>query len=164
MNGAATLLEGMGTGQLERVVVGKLGVDIDLLEGIRELVKKQGIRTGIILAAAGALSKAVFRNLKAVPPDYKINDSHRLYLELEQPLELVSLSGWIATKTDGEAEVHLHFSASTVIKDQIVTLGGHLIPGTLTSVKVVVVVGVLADSTMKASIDPRTGQIEVDLS
>ena len=162
MKSASKLLEGIGTGQLERVVVGKLGVNIDLLEGIQELVKKQGIRTGIILAAVGALSKAVFRNLKTVPADYKLDDRHRLYLELEQPLEIVAPSGWVATKKDGEAEVHLHFSASTVIKDQIVTLAGHLTPGTLTSVKVVVAIGVLTDSTMKASTDPRTGQIEVD--
>ena len=99
-----------------------------------------------------------------MPADYKLDDRHRLYLELEQPLEIVALSGWVATKEDGVAEVHLHFSASTVIKDQIVTLAGHLTPGTLTSVKVVVAIGVLADSTMKASIDPRTGQIEVDFS
>ena len=164
MRSASNLLEGIGTGQLERVVVGKLGVNIDLLEAVRELVKEQGIRTGVILAAVGALSKAVFRNLKTVPADYKLDDRHRLYLELEQPLEIVALSGWVATKEDGVTEVHLHFSASTVIKDQIVTLAGHLTPGTLTSVKVVVVIGVLSDSTMKASTDPRTGQIEVDFS
>ena len=101
------------------------------------LAKREGVRTGVILSAVGALKKATFRNLKILPPDLKIEKQHRLYLELEQPMEIVSLTGWIATKEDGEIEVHAHFSASTVMEDKIVTLGGHLTPGTLTSVKVV---------------------------
>jgi hypothetical protein len=74
--------------------------------------------------------------------------------------EIVSPTSWIVTK-DGRRKsisifgLHRH-------QDQIALRASD--PGTLTSVKVVVVVGVLADSTMKASTDPRTGQIDVDLS
>jgi predicted DNA-binding protein with PD1-like motif len=139
-------------------------MEIDLLEGIREMVKKEKIQTGVILSAVGALKKAVFRNLKILPPDLKVEKHHRLYLELEQPMEIVSLTGWMATKEDGEMEVHAHFSASTVMEDKIVTLGGHLIPGTLTSVKVVIVIGVIEDSNIKAALDPRINQIDVKLS
>jgi predicted DNA-binding protein with PD1-like motif len=105
-----------------RVVMGKLAMDVDLLEGIETLVKQERIRTGVILSGIGALKKATFRNLKVLPPDLKVEKRHRLYLELEQPMEIVSLTGWIATREDGEPEIHAHFSASTVINDQVVTL------------------------------------------
>lgn len=156
-------VEGIGRGRMERVVVGKLEIDVDLLEGIRELVKEEGIRTGVILSGVGALKKAIFRNVKVMPPDFKVDDRHRLYLQLEQPLEIVSLTGWVATKEDGGIEVHGHFSASTVMENEVVTLGGHLIPGVITSIKVVVVIGVIESEEIGAALDPRTNQTDVKL-
>ena len=164
MESSDLLTEGIGKGRLGRIVMGKLGMEIDLLEGIREMVKKEKIQTGIFLSAVGALKKAVFRNLKILPSNLKVEDCHRLYLELEQPLEIVSLTGWMATKEDGEIEIHAHFSASTVMEDKIVTLGGHLTPGTMTSVKVVIVIGVIENSNIKAALDPRINQIDVKFS
>jgi len=154
-------LEGIGRGSLSRVIVGKLAMDIDLLRGIEELVKREGIKTGVILSGIGALKKAIFRNLKILPPSLKVEDHHRLCLELEQPMEMVSLTGWIATKENGEPEIHAHFSASTVLHDQIVTLGGHLTSGTITSVKGVVIIGVIEDTNIRAELDPRLNQMDL---
>ena len=161
MGSACDLLEGVGRGRMDRVLMGKLRMDVDLLEGIEELVKKERIKTGVILSGIGALKKATFRNLKVLPPDLKVEKHHRLYLELEQPMEIVSLTGWIATREDGEPEIHAHFSASTVINDQVATLGGHLTNGVITSVKVVVVTGVIEDTDIRAGLDPRLNQIDV---
>jgi predicted DNA-binding protein with PD1-like motif len=163
MGNVLSLLEGIGRGQMNRIVMGKLGMDIDLLQGIEELVKREGVRTGVILSGIGALKKATFRNLKILPPDLKVEKHHRLYLELEQPMEIVSLTGWMATREDGEVEVHAHFSASTVVEDNVVTLGGHLISGIITSLKVVVVIGVIEESNIKAGLDPRINQTDVRL-
>jgi len=163
MENGQTFLEGIGRGRMERIVMGKLGMDVDLLEGIQELAKRESVRTGVILSAVGALKKATFRNLKILPQDHKVKDHHRLYLELEQPMEIVSLTGWMAMKEDGQIEVHAHFSASTVMEDKIVTLGGHLIPGTFTSVKVVIVIGVIEDSNIQAGVDPNINQTDVKL-
>ena len=159
----SSLLEGIGRGQMNCIVMGKLGMDIDLLQGIEELVKREGVRTGVILSGIGALKKATFRNLKILPPDLKVEKHHRLYLELEQPMEIVSLTGWMATREDGEVEVHAHFSASTVMEDRVVTLGGHLTSGIITSLKVVVVIGVVEETNIKAGLDPRINQIDVRL-
>ena len=164
MGNGSSLLEGTGRGRMTRIVMGKLKMDVDLLEGITELARKEGIQTGIILSAVGALKKAVFRNLKVLPPDLKIERHHRLYLDLEQPMEIVSLTGWIATREDGEIEVHAHFSASTVVREQVSTLGGHLISGVITSVKVVVAIGVIEESNIRAGLDPRTNQTDVRFS
>jgi len=159
--GSLDLLEGIGRGRMDRIVMGKLKMDIDLFEGIQELAKKERVRTGVILSGVGALRKATFRNLKILPPDLKVEKHHRLYLEIERPMEIVSLTGWMATKEDGDLEVHAHFSASTVMEDKVVTLGGHLIPGVITSVKVVVVIGVIEETNIRASLDSRINQIDV---
>jgi len=159
--GSLDLLEGIGRGRMGQIIMGKLKMDIDLLEGIQELAQTEGVRTGVILSAVGALKKAAFRNLKMLPPDLKIEKHHRLYLEMEQPLEIVSLTGWMATREDDNLEVHAHFSASTVMEDKVVTLGGHLIPGVITSVKVVVVIGVIEETNIKAGLDPRINQMDV---
>jgi predicted DNA-binding protein with PD1-like motif len=164
MENFSDLLEGIGRGRIDHIIMGKFQIDVDLLEGIEALAKREGMRTGVILSSVGALKKATFRNLKVLPPDLKIEKQHRLYLELEQPMEIVSLTGWMATKEDGEVDVHAHFSASTVMGDKIVTLGGHLTPGTITSVKVVIVIGVIEDSNIKAGLDPRMNQIDVKFS
>ena len=156
-------LEGVGTGRIQRIVMGKIKTDVDLLRGIEELVRQEKIHTGVFLSAVGALKKATFRNLKILPPDFKIQDHHRLYLGLEQPMEIVSLTGWIAPLENGTPELHAHFSASTVMGDTVVTLGGHLTPGTITSIKVVVVIGVIEDSWIKAELDPRLNQTDVKL-
>ena len=161
MGNSLDLLEGIGKGRIDRVIMGKLRMNIDLLRGIEALVKAEGIRTGVILSGVGALKKATFRNLKVLPPDFKIEKHHRLYLELEQPMEIVSLTGWIATGETGRAEIHAHFSASTVMEDKVVTLGGHLITGTLTSIKVVIAIGVVEETNIRAGLDPRINQIDV---
>jgi predicted DNA-binding protein with PD1-like motif len=164
MEKVTSLLEGIGRGRIDHIIMGKLRVDIDLLEGIKELAKREKVQTGIILSAIGALKKATFRNLKALPPDLKVEKHHRLYFELEQPMEIVSLTGWMATKEDGHLEVHVHFSASTVIEDKVVTLGGHLIPGVITSIKVVVVIGVIEETNIRAGLDSRINQMDVKFS
>jgi hypothetical protein len=47
------------------------------------------------------------------------------------------------------------------MEDKIVTLGGHLTPGTITSVKVVIAIGVIEDTSIKAGLDPRINQMDV---
>ena len=62
------------------------------------------------------------------------------------------------------SEVHAHLSASTVVQDQVTTLGGHLTSGIITSVKVVVVLGVIEESNIRADLDPRIDQVDVKFS
>ena len=155
------VLLGIGRGRMDRIVMGKLRMDVDLIGTIKELAKREGIRTGVILSGIGLLKKGTFRNPKSFPPDFKMTDKHRLYVELDRPMEIVSLTGWIATKDDGEIEVHGHYSASTVLEDKTTVFGGHLGPGVITSINVVVVIGVIEDSNIKAGLDSNTNQVNV---
>ena len=76
-------------------------------------------------------------------------------------MEIVSLTGWIATTDDEKTEIHAHFSASTVMNDKVVTLGGRLIPGAITSIKVVIVIGIIEGAQIRAGKDPRLDQMDV---
>jgi len=162
MEETSPYLEGIGHGKIGRIVVGKFKIGVDLLEGIEELAKAESIRTGVILSGIGALEKGVFRNAKVIPPSYKMEDKYRLFVSVEKPLELVSLSGWIATSSDGNFNIHAHFLTTTVVDDKIVSLGGHLTQGTITSIKVVVVIGEIVDTNINAALDPTINQVNLD--
>ena len=142
------LLESSGSGRLDRIVVARMRVGVDLLEGIQEAVRGEGVERGIFLTGIGALRRAVFRNLRRFPREFPVRDEDRLYLEINQPLELVSLTGHISPRENGEPNIHAHFSASTVKGGTVVTLGGHLTPGTITSIKVAVAIAVVEEIPM----------------
>lgn len=142
------LLEGIDSGRLERIVLARIPIGVDLLEAIYEVMKREKIQKGLILMGIGALKKAVFRNLKIFPREYPVTPKDRIYFEVQKPLELLSLSGYIVPRVNGEPHVHAHFSASTVMGDSIATYGGHLDQGTITFVKAAVAIGVLEGIAM----------------
>ena len=148
---------------LERVVQLRIKEKADLLLGITEAVEQENIGTGVIVSGIGALEKAVFRNLKRFPEQYPVQKSDRIYLDIEQPMELVSLGGWIARTTQGDVEVHAHFSASTVQDGTVTTLGGHLTEGTRAGIKVVVALAVLEEGKAAAEYDERTRSLDLCL-
>jgi predicted DNA-binding protein with PD1-like motif len=133
------------------------------LEGIREVVRREGIEKGIFVTGIGALQKAVFRNVRQFPREFPVSDKDRLYLEVNQPLELVSLTGHISPKENGEPNIHVHFSASTVMGDTVATLGGHLTEGTVTSIKVAVAIAVVEGIPMKSRYSSHTRSEELSI-
>ena len=156
-----THLESIGSQRIERLVQFRVKPDGDLLAAIREAIEAEGIRAGVIVSGLGALKKAVFRNLRWFPENFPVTPQDRLYLEMEQPMELVSLVGWIAPKKGGGVEVHAHFSASLVEGERIVTLGGHLTQGTVCGIKTVVAIAVLNDDSVYAAEDGETKTFDI---
>jgi predicted DNA-binding protein with PD1-like motif len=155
------LLESIGSQKIERLVQFRAKPSADLLTAIEQGTEREGIRAGVIVSGLGALKKAVFRNLKWFPKNYPVTPQDRLYLEVERPLELVSLMGWIAPKKSGGVEIHAHFSASTVENETLVTLGGHLTQGTICGIKVVIAILVLADARVYVAEDPTTQSFDI---
>ncbi|MGD8881104.1 MAG: DNA-binding protein [Desulfobacterales bacterium] len=155
------LLESIGSQKIERLVQFRAKPNADLLVAIAEALAAEGIRAGVIVSGLGALKKAVFRNLKWFPRTYPVTPTDRLYLEMEKPMELVSLMGWIAPQKGGGVEIHAHFSASTVENENIVTLGGHLTEGTICGIKVVIAILVLDDTGVYAAEDPETQSFDI---
>jgi len=151
-----SLLAEIGSQKVERMVQFRVKEGSDLLKAIGEAVKTENIQNGVIVSGLGALKKAVFRNLKRFPDRFPVKPEDRLYLELEKPMELVSLVGWIASREDGVPEIHAHFSASTVEGDNVVTMGGHLTEDTITGIKVVISILVLEPGSLYAGFDEST--------
>ena len=145
------LLLSVGSGGIKRIVVARIRAGVDLLDAIDEVIRREGIDKGILLGAVGGLRRAVFRGLRRLPEQFPVTDEDRLYLEIEQPLEILSLSGHISPREDGTPNIHGHFSAATVEGDSIATLGGHLTRGTVTALKVAVVIAVLEGIVMKSN-------------
>jgi predicted DNA-binding protein with PD1-like motif len=148
-------LVSIGAAKFQKIVQFRVKEGSDLLLGIKEAVRREGISSGVIISGIGALNKAIFRNLKVFPEQFPVRREDRIYLDIDSPMELVSLGGWIASSDDGEVEIHAHFSASTVKEDSVTTLGGHLTEGTIAGIKVVVAVAVL-EGDIATQFDKRT--------
>ena len=127
-----------GKGKTREILQFRIKENKDLLKAIKNVIVENDIKSAIIISGIGALMKAVCRNLKCFPKEYPVRDNDRIFYEIEKPLELLSLSGWITRKSNGEPEIHAHFSVSTIEDDKVVSLGGHLTKGTITGIKVVV--------------------------
>lgn len=156
-----TLIECIGSSTVQRVVQFRIKPDSDLLKAIAEGLKAEGVRAGVFVSGLGALKKAIFRNLKVFPKKYPVTPEDRLYLEITAPMELVSLTGWIAPRADGGSEIHAHFAASSVQNDTVVTLGGHLTEGTICGIKVVVAVLVASEDPVHAVMDQHSKSFDI---
>lgn len=155
---------GIDSGKIDRIIVVRIKKDVDLLESIKEIAKKEKIKTAFIVSGIGALKRGVFRNLKHFPKNLPVQDSDREFIEIKRPLELLSLAGHICEKEGGEPFIHAHFSASHLDdENKLVALGGHLIKGNITSIKITVVVAVLKNINMRAKHSKESESIELSL-
>ncbi len=145
------------------IVVFKPRMGVELLSSIEEACRQQSITQGVILSGVGALKRAVFRNVREFPDSFPVSPANRLYYEIEQPLELLSLTGWIAQKQDSSLLIHAHFSASTVMDGKVVAMGGHLSEGTITWIKVVVTLLSYTGLDSRVGFDPYTRSDELFL-
>jgi predicted DNA-binding protein with PD1-like motif len=142
-------IEGSGFAPIQRLFQFRIKSDADLLQAISEAVSAEGIRAGVFVSGLGALKKAIFRNLKVFPKKYPVTDEERLYLEVTSPMELVSLTGWIAPKAGGGVEVHAHFAA------------GHLTEGTICGIKCVIAVLAIDGDSIHADQDEKTKSFDL---
>lgn len=102
-------------GQTDVIAIG-LGPGEMLLESIEEAIKEHDIQNGVVVSGIGTLKTCRMHYI--IHSDYPPEDE---IFTLEQPLELLSVSGIIA---DGEP--HLHGVVSHADKE---ARGGHIEPG-----------------------------------
>jgi predicted DNA-binding protein with PD1-like motif len=158
-----TSIECIASSPVQRVLQFRISPGSDLLQAIAEALKTEGVQAGVFASGLGALRKAVFRNLKVFPETFPVSPEDRLYLAITAPMELVSLTGWVAPRADGVPEIHAHFAASTVQNETVVTLGGHLTEGTICGIKVVVAILVIAANCAHAALDPHSKSLDLFL-
>jgi uncharacterized protein len=90
-----------------------------LLEGLRELIQAEGVRTGLVVSGIGTLSVCrLHQAVAGYPPN--LMTRRQEYLELRGSYEIGAIQGIIA---DGEPHLHLTVSEGSR------TVAGHLEEG-----------------------------------
>jgi uncharacterized protein len=96
----------MGSAAYRRdaTIVARLDYGADLMDAIAELAQRHGVGVGEF-RAIGALQRGRLSSYDQLTPD----PGHRTYaaIELEEPLEIVSLIGTVSLR-QGEPSVHAH--------------------------------------------------------
>jgi len=130
-------------GPAEVVVVGLRPGEL-LLESLHEAIRKHDIRNGVVVSGIGTLRKCRMHYITHTdfPPKDEI-------FTLEDPLELLSVSGVIA---DGEP--HLH---AVVLHGGSETYGGHLEPGCEVAYLAEIVIHKFNKLEMARHFDPNCG-------
>lgn len=115
----------------------------DLLEGMKQALRAEGICSGVVLGGVGMLKN----------PQLSFYTGGGVYepIPLEEEVELVALNGNVAT-LDGEVFVHLH---ATVGKRGGEAAAGHFSGGKVHMTAEVAVKALT--KTMTRSLDTRTG-------
>ncbi len=143
-----------GSGTIKRIVVAYIPPETDLVRGIEEVVKREGITSGIILGGAASLRRVTLCNCRNFKEALPLNDNYRVYSTTDGPYELVGITGNIATTEDGALSIHMHATVSSG-EPAGRTYGGHLLAGetyTLGEIAIAEVEGV----TFKRLVDPVT--------
>lgn len=138
-----------GSGGIARAIAVRLKPGTDLLEGLTEVCKKNGIKNGVIVSALGSLSKAYLCN--PIETATKAGYGYGEPTFMDGPLELLGASGVICHDPDGEINLHVHVSISD---KQANCYGGHLSPGTTVLLTTDAVIAELSGIEMERQMDP----------
>ena len=120
------------TSEMRRVVLVRLKFNNDLLEGLREAVKREKIKNAVILGGVGSVTRY---HVHAV--DNTTLPAKLAYSEHAGPMDLISVSGYVLG-----GRIHAHI---TMTDDQK-AFGGHLHEGTTVFTFAIVTLGVLDDN------------------
>lgn len=130
------------SGQFERIVVMRMKFQTDLLAGMQDLAKKEGIKNGVILAGVGSLR------------GYHVHQVHNrdfptINVFTKKPdtaVDLVGMNGYVVNGV-----VHAHVTLGTGDS----AIAGHLEPGSEVFTYVIVTVGVM-NGTDLGRVDDKT--------
>ncbi len=140
----------MASGNIKRVVAIRLQPGKDLLLGLEEACKLQGINNGVILSAIGSLDSPRFCNPVELP-DKKAGYGYGEVLHLTGPIELTCAAGLICHDDEGVTNLHVHV---TMTDRHGNAHGGHLVEGTKVLLTVDVVIAELEGLVMGRQFDP----------
>lgn len=114
----------------------------DLRKRIEQIAIEHEIAAGVILSGVGCVSRARIRDASGVN-----------VREVNEHCEIVSLNGTVS-----KARCHVHIALS---KEDLSTVGGHLMEGCIVNTTVELVLGVLERMEYGVEQDPETGYDEI---
>ena len=125
-----------------QVICKRLHRGDDLLLSIRKIAKDEKIRAGVVLSAVGCILHG------------KVRDASGVTIKpIEEHCEIVSLNGTVS-----ENRCHLHIALS---KEDLSTVGGHLVEGCIINTTCELVIGVLDSWRIDTEFDAQTGYDEL---
>ncbi len=125
----------------KRIVIARLKYQADVLEGLNEAVRREGIRNAVILSGIGSL---VSYHLHSV--SNTTFPSQNVFYKGEGPWDLTAVNGYVI-----DGRVHCHVT----ITNEKHALAGHLEPGTRAFTFVIVTFGVFGDEVDLSRLDDK---------
>ena len=125
-----------------RTICKRLHRGDDLLKSIQALAREHHIAAGVVFSAVGCISTGVVRDASGVT-----------LRRIDEPCEIVSLNGTVS-----QARCHLHIALS---KEDLSTVGGHLVEGCIINTTCELVVGILDGWCIDTEFDTQTGYDEL---
>lgn len=127
------------TSQFERIVIARMTFGTDLLEGLKNAVKQENIRSAVIICGIGSLTSYHLHSVsKTTLP------SENVFYKAEGPYDLVSVGGYVVN-----GRVHAHIT----VADHEHVMGGHLEPDTKVYTFGIITIGVFGDEVDLNRID-----------
>ena len=114
----------------------------DLLRAIQSIAEQEKIAAGVVLSAVGCVSQARVRDASGVT-----------LREIPEHCEIVSLNGTVSVR-----RCHLHIALS---KEDLSTVGGHLVEGCIINTTCELVIGILEGWEIDKEFDEETGYHEL---
>lgn len=125
-----------------RTICKRLHRGDDLLRAVSDLAKEHNISAGVVLSAVGCISKGAVRDASGVT-----------LRQINEPCEIVSLNGTVSA-----VRCHLHIALS---KEDLSTVGGHLVEGCIINTTCELVIGILDGWEIGTEYDAETGYDEL---
>lgn len=114
----------------------------DLLLSLQKLAQENNIDAAVILCAVGCVSRTRLRDASGVT-----------VREIHEPCEIVSVTGTVSAQ-----RCHIHISLS---REDLTTLGGHLMEGCIVNTTCELVLGILDSWRFDVEQDALTGYDEI---
>jgi len=122
-----------------KIIVVRLKVGTDLLDGLQKAVKQENIKNAVILSGVGSLTS--YRVHVVDSTTFPVKEA---FPTAEGPQDLLNVNGYVI---DGRVHAHVIFS------DQTKAMGGHLEPGTNVYTFAIITLGILPDGANLARFD-----------
>jgi len=114
----------------------------DLLLSIKNICREEQILAGVILSSVGCVLSARVRDASGVT-----------IREINEHCEILSLNGTVSKN-----RCHLHIAMS---KEDLSTVGGHLVEGCIINTTCELVIGILDNRSIGVEFDAETGYDEL---
>ena len=125
-----------------RTICKRLRRGDDLLAELQKIAQEEQLELAVILSAVGCVTKARLRDASGVT-----------IRRIDEPCEIVSATGTVSCK-----RCHVHVALS---KEDLATVGGHLVEGCLINTTCELVLGVVDGWRCSVEQDEETGYDEI---